>query len=287
MTTETFSPGLPRARPRPRVGGAARQRPDLLVLRPLGGPDDEAPASSPPSSRSPSATFPTPTDRRPRRLRAPRDCCATPLRLGFRAAAGPFRCFGRIAVEPRAVPARAADDGAPSSTGAPADRRRRRHRQDHRGRAHRRASCSTAARSQRLAVLCPPHLAEQWQAELREKFHIEAELVLPTHRRAAGARTCAVGESLFDRHPFTVVSTDFIKTDRRREDFLRTCPEFVIVDEAHTLRRSGRTGHAAPAAHELVRRTGRRTPTGTWSWSPPRRTAATRRPSARCWPARP
>ena len=31
---------------------------------------------------------------------------------------------------------------------------------------------------QRLAVLCPPHLAEQWQTELRTKFHIEAELVL-------------------------------------------------------------------------------------------------------------
>jgi len=30
----------------------------------------------------------------------------------------------------------------------------------------------------RLAVLCPPHLAEQWQRELAEKFHIDAELVL-------------------------------------------------------------------------------------------------------------
>ena len=39
----------------------------------------------------------------------------------------------------------------------------------------------------RLAVLCPPHLAEQWQAELRDKFHIDAELVLPEHRDAAGA----------------------------------------------------------------------------------------------------
>ena len=31
----------------------------------------------------------------------------------------------------------------------------------------------------RMAVLCPPHLAEQWQAELRDKFHIDAELILP------------------------------------------------------------------------------------------------------------
>ena len=33
---------------------------------------------------------------------------------------------------------------------------------------------------QRLAVLCPPHLAEQWQSEMEEKFHIPAELVLPS-----------------------------------------------------------------------------------------------------------
>ena len=34
--------------------------------------------------------------------------------------------------------------------------------------------------------------------------------------------------------PTRVVSLDYIKSDRRRNDFLRACPEFVIVDEAHT-----------------------------------------------------
>ena len=38
------------------------------------------------------------------------------LRLGFRSSAGPFRSFGQIAVEPAPVPARAAADGAASST---------------------------------------------------------------------------------------------------------------------------------------------------------------------------
>jgi len=38
---------------------------------------------------------------------------------------------------------------------------------------------------------------------------------------------------------------DFIKSDQRRDDFVRACPELVIVDEAHTCafgteRRSGR-----------------------------------------------
>ena len=39
---------------------------------------------------------------------------------------------------------------------------------------------------------------------------------------------------IFDIYPFTIVSTEFIKSERRRDDFKRTCPELVIVDEAHT-----------------------------------------------------
>jgi len=84
-----------------------------------------------------------------------------------------------------------------------------------------------------MAVLCPPHLAEQWQRELGDKFHIEAELVLPSTANRL-ERDCLVGQSLFDVHPFAVVSLDFIKSDRRRDEFLRTCPELVVVDEAHT-----------------------------------------------------
>ncbi len=35
----------------------------------------------------------------------------------------------------------------------------------------------------RMAVLCPPHLAEQWKTELFEKFHINAELILASTAR--------------------------------------------------------------------------------------------------------
>src|SRR5581483_9400917 len=85
----------------------------------------------------------------------------------------------------------------------------------------------------RLAVLCPPHLAEQWQAEMSDKFHLDAELVL-SGTAARLERDLAYGTSLFERYPLTVVSTDYIKSDRRRDDFLRAAPELVIVDEAHT-----------------------------------------------------
>ena len=46
-------------------------------------------------------------------------------------------------------------------------------------------------------------------------------------------RGLPVGQSIFDVHPFTVVSLDYIKSDRRRDEFVRACPEFVIVEEAH------------------------------------------------------
>jgi len=85
----------------------------------------------------------------------------------------------------------------------------------------------------RFAVLCPPHLAEQWQVELKSKFHLEAELVLPgTVSRLE--RDCGPGESLFELYPQVIVSMDFIKSDRRREEFVHSAPELVIVDEAHT-----------------------------------------------------
>ena len=85
---------------------------------------------------------------------------------------------------------------------------------------------------ERLAVLCSPQLAPQWQNELRDKFHIDAEIVLPgTVTRLE--RNCRLNQSIFDLYPHVIVSTDFIKADRRRDEFLRACPEMVIVDEAH------------------------------------------------------
>src|SRR5207245_5759415 len=99
-------------------------------------------------------------------------------------------------------------------------------------------------------VLCPPHLAEQWQVELREKFHIEAVLVLASTATQL-ERTCRFGQSIFERYPYVIISTDFIKGDRRRDEFLRTCPEFVIVDEAHTCASTGAGRHQR---YELLKR---------------------------------
>ena len=66
-------------------------------------------------------------------------------------------------------------------------------------------------------------------------------------------RPCPVGQSLFERYPFTVVSLDFIKSERRRAEFLRACPEFVIVDEAHTCSTGYEGRGPRHQRHELVR----------------------------------
>jgi len=154
------------------------------------------------------------------------------VRFGFRSSAGPFRSFGRLNCQPRPYqlvpllmalkldPVRlliADDVGIGKSIEA----------------------CLVArelldrGEVNRICVLCPPHLAEQWRKELSSKFNIFAELVLSSTARRL-ERNLRADQSIFDAHPFVVVSTDFIKSDRRRHDFLRTCPEFVIVDEAHT-----------------------------------------------------
>ena len=103
-------------------------------------------------------------------------------------------------------------------------------------------------------MLCSPALAEQWQQELRTKFGINAELVLastvPRLRRAL-----AYGESLFDRHHMAVVSTDFIKSPRHRDDFVAHCPDLVIVDEAHTcVPTDGAGARTAQLRYELLTR---------------------------------
>ncbi len=204
---------------------------ELLVLRPLGGTDDEIAGVLTALEEVKPAQFDLPDPARigdATSARLLRDA----LRLSSRAGAGPFRSFARIAVEPRPYqlvpllmalkldPVRlliADDVGIGKTVEALLVARELWDQGDANG----------------IAVLCPPHLAEQWQAEMQTKFHLDAELVL-AGTAARLERGLRVGESLFERHPITVVSLDYIKSDRRRNDFIRACPDLVIVDEAHS-----------------------------------------------------
>ena len=85
---------------------------------------------------------------------------------------------------------------------------------------------------ERFAVLCPPHLVDQWTGELKSKFDLDAVAVTATSAPRL-ERGLTISQTLFDAHPYTVVSLDYIKSDRRRESFARACPALVVVDEAH------------------------------------------------------
>lgn len=223
---------------------------DFLVMRPLGGTADETAGIHLGLEIVEPATFQPPG---PADLGDFISCglLRDAMRFGFRSSAGPFRSFGRLNCQPRPYqlvpllmalkldPVRLliADDVGIGKT----------------------IEACLVARElldrgeiARTCVLCPPHLAEQWQSELRDKFNIDAELVISgtVHRLERNLRA---DQSIFDVHPHVVVSLDFIKSDRRRRDFLRTCPEFVLVDEAHACASSLDGRGASHQRHRLLK----------------------------------
>src|SRR5690606_13811159 len=73
---------------------------DLLVLRPLGGTDDEVTGLDPALEGVRHARFALPDPARAGDFRSAR-MLYDAVRLGFRASAGPFRSFASLGVEPR------------------------------------------------------------------------------------------------------------------------------------------------------------------------------------------
>lgn len=233
MNPSLFSPGtLVRARGREWIvlGGSDA---NVLRLRPVTGSEEDATlihVSLEPDGVG-EAAFPPPNALQ----RSSHDgalLLRDALLLSLRRGAGPFRSFGQIAVEPRAyqlvpllmalkqptVRLLIADDvGIGKTIEAALIAREMLDRGD----------------IARLAVLVPPHLVDQWVAELAQRVHIRSVPVTATSA-ARLERELPPSESIFSAHPFTVVSLDYIKNERRRSEFLRACPELVIVDEAHT-----------------------------------------------------
>jgi superfamily II DNA or RNA helicase len=232
MAQAQFSPGsLIRARGREWIVLAGSDT-QTLRLRPVSGSEEDQALIHVPLEVEPvtDATFP-----RPVASQLGGQDSALLLRdallLSLRRGAGPFRSFGQIAVEPRAYqlvpllmalrqdPIRllVADDVGIGKTieGALIAR-----------------ELLDRGEIQRVTVLCPPHLVDQWTTELENRFNLRA---VPVTATSAGRleRNLPPSESIFSAHPFTVVSLDYIKSERRRHEFLRACPEFVIVDEAH------------------------------------------------------
>ncbi len=239
--SHAFTPGdLVRARGREWVVLPA-PAPDVLALRPLSGGESSVQILHPALERRPvePATFGLPPPE-PAATQDDARLLSDALRLSLRRGAGPFRSAARVGFEPRAyqlvpllmalrlpvVRLLIADDvgvGKTIEAGLIA-------REFH-----------DRGELDRFAVLCPPHLVEQWTAELRDNFDFE-----PVAITAASAprleRGLLPSQTLFDAYPCTVVSLDYIKADKRREGFAQACPPMVIVDEAHACVGGGERG---------------------------------------------
>jgi superfamily II DNA or RNA helicase len=230
--TETFAPGeLVFARGREWVTLPAPDG-ETLHLRPLSGTEADIQVIHPGLEREPvrPARFAIPTANEIATQDGAR-LLSDALRLSLRRGAGPFRSAARLGFEPRAyqlvpllmalrlstVRLLIADDvGIGKTIEAGLILR----------------ELIDRGEADRFAVLCPPHLVEQWTGELRSKFDIDAVAVT-----AASAsrleRGLPASQSLFEAYAYTVVSLDYIKAERRRDSFARACPPLVVVDEAH------------------------------------------------------
>jgi len=230
--TVNFAPGdLVRARGREWVALPSPQG-GILALRPLSGSESDVVILDPTLEILPvePARFDLPTDATTT-VQAKAALLADAMRLTLRRGAGPFRSAAQLAFEPRTyqlVPLLMAlrlsvprlliadDVGIGKTIEAGLILR----------------ELMDRGEVDAFSVLCPPHLVEQWVGELKSRFGIDA-VAITSGTASRLERGLPLAQTLFNAYPYTVVSLDYIKAERRREGFARACPDFIIVDEAH------------------------------------------------------
>ncbi len=229
--------------------------PELLLLKPLGGSDDETagvylPLELPADLPKPSQ-FPLPTSKDIGNLHTAR-LLHDAARLAFRNGAGPFRSLAKLSFRPRAyqmvplvmalrqdiVRLLIADDvGVGKTVEALLILRELLERRVIR----------------RFAVICRPHLCDQWQDEIRRKLDMEA-VVIRSSTQARLDREIQGDISVFDYYPCQVISIDYIKSETRRDTFIQQCPELVIVDEVHSCAKPDGATQSQQQRHDLIAR---------------------------------
>jgi hypothetical protein len=85
---------------------------------------------------------------------------------------------------------------------------------------------------------------------LREKFHIDA-VVVRSGTASKLERDVPNNSHIFSYYRHLIVSLDYAKSERRRASFITQCPDFVIVDEAHTCTRGNKSA-SAQQRHQLI-----------------------------------
>lgn len=228
--------------------------PDLLILKPLGGSDEETTGIflplDIPSDRPRQTRFPAPGPEDLGNLQSAR-LLHDAARLSFRSGAGPFRSLAKLSFRPRAyqmvplvmalrqetVRLLIADDvGVGKTIEALLILRELLERRAIR----------------RFAVICLPHLCDQWEEEIRRKLDLDAA-VIRSSTQARLDREIQGDTSVFEHYPYQVVSVDYIKSETRRDMFIHQCPELVIVDEVHACACPAGAPVAQQQRHALLR----------------------------------
>jgi len=228
---------------------------DVLVVKPLGGSEDEVAGIYLPLSISTDkvedAQFQPPSSADLGDISTAR-LLYDSARLAFRNGAGPFRCLAKLSFRPRAyqivplimalrqevVRILIADDvGVGKTVEALLTVRELLERR----------------KIKRFAVVCLPHLCEQWQEEIRSKLDLEA-VIVRSSTQARLDRNVHGDASVYDFYPYQIISIDYIKSDNRRNVFINECPELVIVDEAHTCAKPSGASTAQQQRYHLLRK---------------------------------
>jgi hypothetical protein len=221
-----FSPGsLVRARGREWIVLAGSDRRDVLRVRPISGSEEDQTLIH--LALEPEPVTRGDASRADAKQLGGHDAALLlrdALLLSLRRGAGPFRSFGQIAVEPRAYqlvpllmalkldPVRlliADDVGVGKTIEAALIARELLDRGD----------------IERFAVLCPPHLVEQWVTELEARFHLQAVAVTAASAKRL-ERDLPPGESIFHATPTPSSASTTSRASERRADFLRTAPSW-------------------------------------------------------------
>lgn len=235
MTQKTFTPGkLVKFRDRRWIVLPCDDK-ELMLLKPLGGSDHEITgvfeALNLPGENISEDSFPLPVADEMGSFSTAK-LLFDASRLSFRNASGPFRCMGKLSFRPRAyqvVPLVMAlkqditrmliadDVGIGKTIEALLILKELLERGE----------------IKTFAVICPPHLCEQWHNELRDKLDIKPEIIRSS-TAAQLDRKLRDDRSIFYHTPWQVISIDYIKSDKNKRKFLIDVPDLIIVDEAHT-----------------------------------------------------
>lgn len=226
---------------------------DLLLLKPLGGSDEEITGIFLPvagaSEKPQSYNFVKPSSNDLGDFTSAK-LLYNAARLSFRNAAGPFRCLGKLSFRPRSyqmVPLIMAlkqettrlliadDVGVGKTIEALLIAKELYERKE----------------IKRFAIVCLPHLCDQWQDEMKNKFGIEA-VIIRSGTATLLERQIRTHENIFRAFPFQIISIDYIKSGNKRQVFIDHCPELIMVDEAHTCAKPAGANNSQQLRYHLL-----------------------------------